>query len=90
MSTPIQEGCRLNAVSTTPFRTTPGNPTDARSNRPCVRARPRIAFTIARGVAGRGVSTRARSTRGLPASSTTSVLTPVPPMSMQRVFGTAR
>src|SRR5215813_1653079 len=46
----------------------------------------KAAFT-AFGVAGCGVSTRDRSLIGLPRDDTTIALSPVPPMSMQRVLG---
>src|SRR6516162_8766964 len=48
---------------------------------------PRIAWTSALGVEGFGVSTRSRSVKAFPSGPTMSVLTPVPPMSMQSVRG---
>ena len=76
---------RFGAVTVTPRRTTPGKPTDTRSNSPCCFASSTMALITAAGVAGLGVFTRMRSVRSLPVSLSTTALIPVPPMSMARV-----
>ena len=83
VSTPIQDGSRLAAVSVTPSTTTPGNVIPAGPRQPndstsC----PTVLATVS-GTAGCGVSSLTRSASNLPwAVSTGAPLIPEPPMSM--------
>jgi len=75
------------ARSWVPSTTTPGKPTDTRSNGPSDATSFSRLRRTALGVAGRGVGTRARSVKGAPRASRTIALRPVPPISIQSVRG---
>src|SRR5687768_513777 len=76
---------RFGAVSTLPSRTTPGKPTDTRSNGPSGATMLASSSTIRGGGAPTGVGKRTRSVSIWAASSTTEAFSPVPPMSIAKV-----